>query len=385
MPIYKNKNGTYTVKINYKDEYGQYKQILRSNKFTRTKAEAKLYEANLLKEITSNTLSEDNDITFEKLCNDYFLFYNNSLRSSTLRQTKNALKNHILPYFKDKKIKGITAKDIMNWKIKLQKEPYTITYLNNLYKCFSKVINFGMEYYNLQINNVKKAKRFTDSNVIEDEEGAIQFWTKEEFMFFYDTIKNKINDSKDFYTKLNLSNYLTFFCILFFCGTRKGEAYCLTWKKILKDSNVNKLFKINESMNQKVSPYEITGPKNKSSYRKIPICNFLQKQLDDHLALYKQVYLFKDSWFICGGLEPMHDTSIDNFKNKYALQLSLPKIRVHDFRHSFASLLINGNINIKTISKLMGHANVEQTWNRYGHLYPEAENEAIAYIDKIIM
>lgn len=384
MPIYKNKNGTYTVKINYKDEYGQYKQILRSNKFTKTRSEAKLYEANLLKEITSNTLSEDNDITFEKLCNDYFLFYNNSLRASTLRHTKSALKNHILPYFKDKKIKSITAKDVMNWKIKLQKESYTITYLNNLYKCFSKVINFGMEYYNLQINNVKKAKRFTDPNVIEDEEGTIQFWTKEEFMFFYDTIKNKINDSKDFYTKLNLSNYLTFFCILFFCGTRKGEAYCLTWKKILKDSNGNKLFKINESMNQKVTPYEITGTKNRSSYRKIPICSFLQKQLDDHLALYKQVYLFKDSWFICGGLDPMHDTSIDNFKNKYALQLNLPRIRIHDFRHSFASLLINGNINIKTISKLMGHATVEQTWNRYGHLYPEAENEAIAYIDKII-
>lgn len=32
----------------------------------------------------------------------------------------------------------------------------------------------------------------------------------------------------------------------------------------------------------------------------------------------------------------------------------------------------------------MGHSTVEQTWNRYGHLYPEAENIAIRAIDKMM-
>ncbi len=383
MPIYKNKNGTYTVKINYKDEDGQYKQILRSNKFTRTKAEAKLYESNLLQEISSDELSKDNDITFERLCEDYFRYNGNSLRASTLRHTKSALNQHILPYFSKKKIHAITVKDVMNWKIKLQRETFKLSYLNTLYKCFSKLMNFGMEYYSLKVNVVKKAKNFKNSSVIEDEEGAIQYWNKEQFMLFYDEVKKQISESNDFYTKLDLSNYLTFFCILFFCGTRKGEAYCLTWTKIIQDSFGNNQFRINESMNQKIIPYEITGPKNRTSYRKIPVCEFLQRQLEDHLELYKQVYQFKDSWYICGGPEPMHDTSIDSFKNKYSQLLNLPKIRIHDFRHSFATLLINGNVNIKTISKLMGHATVEQTWNRYGHLYPEAENEAISYINKI--
>lgn len=83
------------------------------------------------------------------------------------------------------------------------------------------------------------------------------------------------------------------------------------------------------------------------------------------------------------GISPIPDTTLETAKNELCGVCGLPKIRVHDFRHSFVTLLINSDINIKTISKLVGHATVDQTWNTYGHLYPEKENEAIEMINRL--
>ena len=99
---------------------------------------------------------------------------------------------------------------------------------------------------------------------------------------------------------------------------------------------------------------------------------------------YLSKYLFNTSWYICCGHQPIRKITVANFKNRYEKILNLSHIRTHGFRHSFATPLINGNINIETISKLMGHSTVQETWNRYGHLYPEKTNEAIEYVNKII-
>lgn len=47
------------------------------------------------------------------------------------------------------------------------------------------------------------------------------------------------------------------------------------------------------------------------------------------------------------------------------------RIRIHDIRHSHASLLIEMGFNILAISERLGHKNVQTTWNTYAHLYPD--------------
>ena len=109
--------------------------------------------------------------------------------------------------------------------------------------------------------------------------------------------------------------------------------------------------------------------------------------LDEHLKRYEEeVYLFNrksEIWYINGGLEPLRDTTVDKHFTSQIEELGLKNIRIHDLRHSYASLLINGGINIKIISEMMGHSNVEITWNRYGHLYPNAQEKATDYIDSL--
>ena len=61
----------------------------------------------------------------------------------------------------------------------------------------------------------------------------------------------------------------------------------------------------------------------------------------------------------------------------------LHHIRIHDFRHSHASLLANNGVNILEISRRLGHSNIEQTLNTYSHFYPQEEDKALSILNKI--
>lgn len=56
-------------------------------------------------------------------------------------------------------------------------------------------------------------------------------------------------------------------------------------------------------------------------------------------------------------------------------RLWLRKIRFHDLRHSFSTLLISQGENVKFVQSQLGHASIQTTIDRYGHLFPESYKE----------
>ena len=59
----------------------------------------------------------------------------------------------------------------------------------------------------------------------------------------------------------------------------------------------------------------------------------------------------------------------------------MKKIRIHDLRHSHASLLINKGQNILIVSKRLGHSDITQTLNTYSHLMPNMQVEVIGALN----
>ena len=57
---------------------------------------------------------------------------------------------------------------------------------------------------------------------------------------------------------------------------------------------------------------------------------------------------------------------------------------VHALRHTFATMLLSSNIDIKTVSKLLGHSDVTVTYNTYIHVIKEQEAKALESIPKLI-
>jgi integrase len=61
----------------------------------------------------------------------------------------------------------------------------------------------------------------------------------------------------------------------------------------------------------------------------------------------------------------------------------LAKIRFHDLRHTCATLLLMANVNVKIVSKRLGHSSIEMTLNTYSHVLPTMQKIAAEAMDGI--
>lgn len=97
--------------------------------------------------------------------------------------------------------------------------------------------------------------------------------------------------------------------------------------------------------------------------------------------LCEQEYDFCESNFVFGGKMPLSDQTLRRKFDDYAKKAGVKKIRIHDLRHSHASLLINKGQNILIVSKRLGHGDITQTLNTYSHLFPNAQKQIIDSIE----
>nr|WP_244892744.1 tyrosine-type recombinase/integrase [Mycobacterium asiaticum] len=59
------------------------------------------------------------------------------------------------------------------------------------------------------------------------------------------------------------------------------------------------------------------------------------------------------------------------FQKAVAVVDGCGNVRLHDLRHTSASLAISEGANVKVVQKLLGHKSAVLTLNRYGHLFPD--------------
>lgn len=92
---------------------------------------------------------------------------------------------------------------------------------------------------------------------------------------------------------------------------------------------------------------------------------------------------FNDNFFVAGNMFPVATNIINNHKNKNSKLANVKQIRLHDFRHSCASLLINKGANVQVVAIYLGHTKIEETLKTYAHLFISSLDEIVAVIDKL--
>lgn len=172
--------------------------------------------------------------------------------------------------------------------------------------------------------------------------------------------------------------------ICLFTGLRIGEVCGLKWS----DYNVaNNTLTINRTIEriyttdygERKSRVVVSTPKTASSNRTIPVSKELQKVIKE---LCKVVN--KDYYIISNSEKPMEPRTYRNYYNKVLTQLGIAKLKFHGLRHSFATRCIENNCDYKTVSVLLGHADVSTTMNLYVHPNMEHKKKCIEKIGKIL-
>lgn len=157
----------------------------------------------------------------------------------------------------------------------------------------------------------------------------------------------------------------------------------MTWKDIYFDK---KVLSVNKQITQlnNLKAFEFSDTKTKDSYRVIPIEKVL---LNDLKMLYeqckKEYYNFNDDFFAASDARPIGDSTIYDRKTKLAETANLKSIRLHDFRHSCSSLLINNGANVTLVTKFLGHTKIEETLNTYSHMFSTALDNVVSIIDNL--
>lgn len=350
MAIYKDKKrGTYYVSVYVDLKNGDRKRVMKRG--FKTKKEAKKAESEIIFNAAIN--NPDNPF-FTDVVDEYISWYEKRRKPASLHRLKKECRLYIKPFFGNKYIQDIKKRDVMKFHdFLLGDKKLSITTSKNVHGYLSAIFNYAikMEYANLNI-----AREV--GNIQANNDKKMEYWTLEEFKEFLKVVDN-------FRDK-------TLYMCLFYSGARIGELTALTWKDIDFENNT---IDINKTV---FNENTITSPKTKSSIRKIKMPSHTMNMLRQ-MKLQQSP---KEDYFVFGKYYSPHPfgTASRRFL-AYLRSTDLKEIRMHDFRHSHASYLINNGYDIQIVSKRLGHTKISTTYDKYAHLYPNKEDEAIEHMN----
>ena len=383
MPIYKmdgKKDGKqkYRVRINYVDSAGKSRQI---DRVAYGKEEAKDLERELISNLKEETMPK---MTLRQLYDEYVTVKSHEVRASSLKKIKLRISHYVLPFIGGIRIDRLNVPILQKWKLRVEDvtsettgKPLELATKKSIYAELRALLNYAVKMEYIQKNPLLAVGNFKD--VYFKTEHKINYYTAEEFEKFISCAYEQARKSETAAQSYVDWEFYVFFNVAYFTGLRKGEIHALKWTDIDGD-----VLRVRRSINQKADGVDFeTPPKNKSSVRDLQIPKPLADVLEAHYARHSSLSGFTDDWRICGGLKCLRDTTLRRRNERYAKEAGLKVIRIHDFRHSHATLLANNGINIQEIARRLGHSQVETTWNTYAHLYPREEERAVQILNKI--
>lgn len=292
------------------------------------------------------------------------------VRPSTWRSYEWTLNYHVIPHIGHLKLKQVSPSHIEKLYTQLRETPRpdgkdgtlserTILHVHLiLQNAFDRAVRWGLIGRNpCKLCDAPRPKKV-----------EMKVWTKEQLQTFI-----AVAADDDLYHV---------FLLLATTGMRIGEVLGLRWRDV-------DLLNCKVTVQQQVSfikgGYVIQPPKTRSGNRTIPIPN----QVVDVLREVKKQRDFKREFF---GKE--YETSLDlvcctdkgtplyhgNFTarwNSLIEKAGIPRIRIHDVRHTHASLLLQQGVNPKVVAERLGHANVSITLDTYTHLLPGIQEKAV--------
>ena len=304
-------------------------------------------------------------MTLGDLFEDHFNYQRDKVKATTLTNYGKKVKHFDM--LKDIKLDELNIKDIEKWKQEMNSKALATRTKNDLMKYLKSALNYGTKWYDFNFTSMyNKMTNFTNPNEIPKE---MQFYTYEEFMKF-------LSVEEDL-------KFRTLFETLYFCGLRRGELRGLTWKNI--DFKRKELSVVQNVVNVggDFGFWQITTPKTKSSRRQVPIPDILLEDLKKLKKECEDYYGFEDGWFVFGDIAPIHPHTLAMRKNNNAAKAGVKQIRIHDFRHSCCSLLINNGANITMVAKFLGHTKVDETLNTYSHMFHNKLDDLVNTINEL--
>ncbi len=174
--------------------------------------------------------------------------------------------------------------------------------------------------------------------------------------------------------KPNIRKICLLLCL--YTGLRVGEVCGLKWedidfsnKSLIVKRTIQRIKNTNPNVKGKTILIEST-PKSETSNRIIPIPDFLIN------LLYK--FKNKDDYFLLSNSNKLYDPRLfESFYSRVLKKCNIKQNKFHTLRHTFATRCIESHMDIKTLSEILGHSQIETTLKLYVHPTYEMKKSSI--------
>ena len=183
--------------------------------------------------------------------------------------------------------------------------------------------------------------------------------------------------------------YKAMITLLLYSGMRRGELCGLEWSDIDFKNSLISISRASLYLSGRGVFDDTT--KNESSKRVIKVPPVVVELLKLHRKEQKAERLkLGDLWTDSGKIftqhngKPIHPDTVSAWFVKFLERHGLPHIPLHGLRHTNASLMIANGMNVRTVSKRLGHSNTSTTVNIYTHAIQSADERAAQILDILL-
>lgn len=279
------------------------------------------------------------DITVQQLSEMWFTDIEQYKKYSTYRKYKDIYDKYIRNPFGNMKVPEINSEAVSR---ELPKD-LSQSILRSIYCVLNQILSYGKLHFDIPEIRLKPDKMNTALRPVE---------------IIYPTDQEKLQD----FLLANLDNYKLGVLISLYLGLRLGEVCALKWEDVDFDNKtlyvrrtVQRL-RMNQT-DQKTMLWEGT-PKTLCSQREIPLPELLCNLLLPFSG--KGIY-------VLNGNSPMDPRTYQYKFQGYLRDAGVKDTHFHTLRHTFATNCISNGADVKSVSELLGHSNVNVTMNRYVH------------------
>lgn len=343
--------------------------------------------------VKSGKYLDGEKITFEAFTDKWLREYAAvQLEATTVDVYKLLLRSHIIPVIGHLKLSCIQPAHLNSLYASMLSERkdgkpggYSPATIKRVHAIISSILTTAVQWNILIENPCERVKPPKQARNVDD----VKFFTPEQSAAFLAEL-----DAETAAGSIKLQHNI-FFQLALFCGMRRGELVALLWSDVCFEDSTISITKSTTIVNGRAYTKQ---PKNKTSFRTVTVPAHIMKMLKRYRIEYHTYRLSlgsqwqgSDFMFIqWNGLQMYPSTPYNIFKDVLHRYNSthdekLPDIPLHGLRHTSATLLISQNIDIRTVSNRLGHAQTSTTMNIYSHSLQKLDSKAAETLENLFI
>ncbi len=298
-----------------------------------------------------------------------------NLAPGTDRGYEMNIRNHIKPQLGKYKLTALSKTHISNFYTDRLKYGLSAQTVKHLKEIIHSALETAIEW---ELINLNVSDGITLPTITKPE---MQVWNINEVNLFVNALKE--------------SEYYPLFHLDLFTGLRRSELLGLRWKDInlaTGELSINRSLHYKHTKGVKGGTFEFRPPKSKKGQRSIPLTPLSLEVMNAHYEHSKAIMteaglpFDNETLVFCHqdtGL-PLLPSSISHAWTRIIKSLGLKRIRLHDARHTHASILLAMGVHPAIVQQRLGHSSIQITIDTYSHLLPGLQQAAAKSFDAIL-